>query len=55
MTPYGNVKEEIPKDCPELLGNTTITTTWVDATSIMISKQDEIDLFQILTDHLVLI
>ena len=31
MTPYGNVKEEIPSDCPEPLGNQVITTTWVDA------------------------
>ena len=34
MTPHGNVKEEIPSDCPEplLLGYQVITTTcWVDA------------------------
>ena len=31
MTPYSNVREEIPDDCPTLLGNPVITTTWVDA------------------------
>ena len=31
MTPYGNVPEEIPDDCPTPLGNPVITTTWVDA------------------------
>ena len=31
MTPYGNVREEIPNDCPTPLGNPVITTTWVDA------------------------
>ena len=31
MTPYSNVKEEIPHNCPEPLGKPVITTTWVDA------------------------
>ena len=30
-TVYGNVKEEIPKDIPEPLGNRVITTTFLDA------------------------
>ena len=29
--PYGDVREEIPDDCPTPLGNPVITTTWVDA------------------------
>ena len=31
MTPYRNVQEEIPGNCPMELGNPVITTTWVDA------------------------
>ena len=30
-TVYGNVKEEIPRDIPKLLGNSVITTTFLDA------------------------
>ena len=30
-TTYGNVKEELPRDAPEPLGNPVITTTYVDA------------------------
>ena len=28
---YGNVKEEIPKDIPKLLGSRVVTTTFLDA------------------------
>ena len=31
MTPYGNVQEEIPDNCPPPLGNQVITTTFIDA------------------------